>query len=392
MLAKLRDSDLLARLVAFDSTSRKSNLPIADFVCDYLDDSAIEIVRNTSEDGRKVNLAIRICGTHPRPSGAGEPGCNSGGIVLCGHLDVVPADEPDWRSDPFTLTKTDDAYVGRGACDMKGFVALAINLARRAVGWELTHPLVLLFTFDEEVGLLGASHFVNSWSRPFALPRGVLVGEPTSMRLVRMHKGYVQMRITLKGRSAHSGYPALGVNAIEPAARAVSALSDLRAALQTEHHESSRYFPEAPYAALNVAQICGGSAVNVIPEHCSIDLTVRILPGADSGPVVARVRQAVENLDDRVACVVEVDHDNPPLFLPEESATNQRLAELLGQRDTVGVSYSSDAGVLQKMGLECALWGPGNIEVAHKPNESMPKEEFAQAAMVLERIVREFCK
>lgn len=149
----LTDAELLAKLVAFDSTSAHSNLPIADFIRDYLDTPGIEIAAHPNENGSKVNLLIRV-GSHDHHD-------ERSGLLLSGHMDVVPALEPDWRSDPFTLTQTDDAYVGRGACDMKGFLAVAINAARRAVERRLRRPLVLLLTYDEELGTLGAQRFVE---------------------------------------------------------------------------------------------------------------------------------------------------------------------------------------------------------------------------------------
>ena len=179
MAEALCDKDLLSRLVAFDSTSTKSNLPIADFVCEYLDRPNVAITRNLSEDGSKVNVVVA--------SGVDGAGDDGGGLVLCGHLDVVPAAENGWNSDPFTLTELNETYVGRGACDMKGSVALAMNVFACVDVDHLTHPLVLLFTYDEELGSLGAQRFADTWPSDQPLPPNVLVGEPTSLRAVRMH-------------------------------------------------------------------------------------------------------------------------------------------------------------------------------------------------------------
>ena len=225
MTARLSDAELLARLVAFDSVSNKSNLPIADFICDYLDESGIEIQRIASPDGDKINVLARV--------GPESPSDAAAGLMLSGHLDVVPAGEPEWTTDPFVLTETDDAYFGRGSCDMKGFVALAVNTIRDAAAWNLTHPLAVLLSYDEEVGLNGAARFVEKWDRSAPLPRSVLVGEPTSLRLVRMHKGFAQIRISCSGVSAHSAYPHLGRSAIEPAGARIAQSS----AEEPEHAE-----------------------------------------------------------------------------------------------------------------------------------------------------------
>ena len=384
MAALLTDVQLLDKLIAFDSTSSNSNLPIADFICDYLNLPGVEVVRNENDDGTKVNLIIRIA---PKRNDQAE----RRGLILSGHTDVVPANEPQWQSDPFSLTESEDAYIGRGVCDMKGFDALAINTARRALAWPLTRPLVLIFTFDEEIGTLGARHLAKTWSRPFELPRQALIGEPTSLRVVRMHKGYVMMRVRVAGQSAHSGYPDLGVNAIEPAGRVITALADLSRQLRGERTETSQYFPETPFPALNVATVSGGSALNVVPDRCEIGLSARILPGMTSASLIARIRETIDALPHLGDHSFEVLGESPPLLTDETAEIYVKLCQLVSQTLTYGVSFATDAGPFQQMGIQCVLFGPGTIEAAHKPNESLPKHEFARAGTILERAVKHFC-
>lgn len=385
MATILSDAELLAKLVAFDSTSRNSNLPIADFICSYFDEPDFQITRNHNDDSDKVNLVVRLSGVEP--SGGDE----RSGLVLSGHMDVVPADEPDWLSDPFTLAETDDSYVARGACDMKGFVALSMNTIRRAAEWSLVHPLVLLFTYDEELGTLGAQHFVTTWDHPFELPKSAIIGEPTSLRVVRMHKGHLKMRVTLSGVGAHSGYPHLGVNAIEPAGRVITALSLLSKQWQTERTETSEFFPETPCVALNIAQIRGGSAINIVPDHCEIDIGIRVLPGMDSADLIEQIRSTLKDAGELGKYSVDVIDESQPLLTDENTTIHRTLCELVSQSQSYGVSYASDAGPFSQLDMDCVLIGPGTIEVAHKPNESVPKHEFQQASELLERIVRKMC-
>ena len=384
MSKSLSDRQLLASLVAFDTTSCRSNLPAVDFLCDYLDHPGIELIRQTAPNEPKTNLIVKV-------GPAGDTNADRLGLVLSGHLDVVPAIEPDWRTDPFSLTETNDALVGRGACDMKGFVALAVNLARDHAAANLKHPLVLMLTYDEEVGSFGALNLVRNWQPPFGLPRSAIIGEPTSLRVVRMHKGHLKMRITLHGTGAHSGYPHLGVNAIEPAARVIAALTDLRRTMESERTKTSVHFPETPYVALNVAMIRGGEAINIVPDKCTVDIGLRAMPGMASGTLIDRVRSTIDEVPDRGECEIEVLHDNPPMLLGEDSGTNRTLCDIVGQTETHGVSYATDAGVLQQLDLECAIFGPGTIEVAHKPNESIPKSEFAEGRRILERAITRMC-
>jgi acetylornithine deacetylase len=379
----LSDADLLSRLVAFDSTSRYSNLPIADFLCDYLDLPGVRIDRNPSPDGTKTNLVVWI-GPAPRDDRAG--------LVLSGHMDVVPADEAGWRNDPFQLTDEGDRWVGRGACDMKGFLAVAANLLAEADPGRLRAPLALVFTYDEEVGTLGAKRLLESYEAGPSLPRAAIIGEPTSLRVARAHKGHLKLRVTLQGRSAHSGYPHLGVNAIEPAGRVIGALAELRRELEREEPPHRELFPEVPFVPLNVGIVRGGAAINIVPDCCVVEVGVRPLPGMESAALAERIRRAAVVAATPLPPEVEVLSDSPPMFLEESAPIHRHLRELSGQGETTTVSFATDAGWLQRLGLDCAIFGPGTIEVAHKPNESVPKSELAAARELLARTVRHFCE
>ena len=367
--------------MAFDSTSVHSNLPIADWIADYVDAPGVEIDRDRSEDGRKTNLVVRF---------GPEPDAECAGLVLSGHMDVVPAGESGWVTDPFELSERSGKLAARGACDMKGFLALALNRALDAAD-NLRAPLVLVLTYDEELGCLGAQHLAASWQPERFLPRAVLIGEPTSLRAVRLHKGHFRIRITLTGTSAHSAYPHRGVNAVEPAGRVVCALSELRKRLEAERPEYGEHFPQVPFVALNVARVEGGTAINVVPERCVIDIGLRPLPGMESGPLLDRVREAALSATPAEACEVRALHESPPLLVGEDAVLYRELLELLGQNDAFGVSFASDGGVLRKMGLEPVLFGPGSIETAHKPNEYVPRDELRRASDVVGELIRRFC-
>lgn len=383
--AVLSDTELLSRLVGFDSTSRNSNLPIADFLCDYLDRPGIRVSRHLSPDGAKANVIAWI-GPEPLPEDT-----DRAGLVLSGHMDVVPADEDDWQSDPFTLTDAGDRFVARGSADMKGFLALAANQAVEAEADRLRSPLALVFTYDEEVGTLGARHFAETSAEGALLPKSAIIGEPTSLRVARVHKGHLKIRVTLRGLSAHSGYPHLGRNAIEPAGRVIGALAELRRALEGEEVPNRELFPEVPYVPLNVGTVHGGSAINVVPDRCAVELGVRPLPGVSSAELVERVSRAAREAAAPFEPEIEVLSDSPPMLLDEEAPIHRALCALVGQTAGASVSFATDAGWLQTLGLDCAIFGPGSIEVAHKPNEFLPKGEFAAARGLLGQVIERFC-
>lgn len=380
----LENEDLLARLVGFDSVSRNSNLPLADFVADYLDRPGVRLTRNPSADGTKANLVVSL-GPDPDPA-------VRDGLVLSGHMDVVPADEPQWKTDPFVLTRRDTRLYGRGACDMKGFLAIAMNAAAALEPATLRHPLVLLFTYDEELGTLGAQRFVETWTAPTALPRHAVIGEPTTLRAVRMHKGYLKVRVTLTGVPAHSGYPHLGRNAIEPMGRVIVALSELRAALEQERPPHHEHFPEVPYAPLNLGIIHGGAALNIVPDRCVLELGVRLLPDMSSPEMIQRVRDAVLRGLGHAGFTLEAIGDSPPMLLAEDAAIHRSVCAAVEQQATHSVSFATDAGWLSTTGMECVIFGPGSIAVAHKPNEYLPVQEFDRAARVVERLIAQHCR
>ena len=365
-MPRLPDTDLLARLVSFDRTSAKSNLQLVDFVCDYLDRAGARIHRMRSEDGAKANLAIAT----------GPAREDREGLTLCGHTDVVPAGEPEWESDPFEAVGRGQTIVGRGTADMKGFLALAVHALAEADPRTLDRPLALLFTYDEEVGTRGARRLVESPAR--------------------LHEGHLRVRIVVEGRAAHSGVPHVGRSAIEPAARVVLALADLRRSLEAERPPHADAFPQVPFVTLNIGRIAGGVAANVIPDRCEIELGARLLPGMATDSFVARVTESVNRGAGEAS--YEIAGESPPALLDEGSDLWAWL-----RREPVGdarpappgpasVPFATDAGWLQQLGFKCMIWGPGSIEVAHRPNEFVPIDHLTRARATLSRAVDHWCR
>jgi acetylornithine deacetylase len=256
---------------------------------------------------------------------------------------------------------------------------------------RLRHPLVLLFTYDEEVGTLGARRFIESWPTPETLPREAIIGEPTSLRVVRLHKGMLRLRLSFEGRAAHSGYPHLGRNAIEPAACAIVALAELRRVLEGERPAHGEHFPEVPFAALNVGTIFGGSAMNVIPDRCVVELGIRLLPDMPAADMTARVRDRVASALPKESFALEQLGESPAMMLGEDAPIHRRLCEAVGQHQSHSVAFATDAGWLQRIGIQCVLFGPGSIEVAHRANEFVPIAELHRAGELLETLLHRSC-
>ena len=375
--------ELLEQLVAYDTTSGTSTRGITGFIEDALGpDVRVQLFPDAT--GLHVNL-LAIAG--PEPTEGRE------GLTLSGHLDVVPATEAGWESEPFTPTIREGRLYARGSTDMKGFIAIAIRAMRDAAGaGRLTRPLALLLTHNEEVGSLGAQAMVRDLPRSQHLPRHCIVGEPTSLSVVRMHKGHLKLRFTLRGKAAHSGTPHLGRSAIEPAGRLIVALAELRREFEAIRTDTSDLFPEVPHPVLNLGRVSGGGALNVIPDSCEVDIGLRLLPGMTGGPSRARLESLAREVTGMARLEAEVLNDNPSMLLPEQAFIHQAALALTGQEGSRGVSYASDAGILSReMDMDCILWGPGDMGVAHRPNEYIQLDELERGGVMLERFIARFC-
>ena len=267
--------ELLARLVAFDTTSHKTNIPIIEYIESYLRGHGVDSVRVPTPDGQKASLFATI-----GPAGVG-------GIALSGHTDVVPVTSQAWDTDPFTLVERDGKLYGRGACDMKGFLACVLALVPAFKARKLKVPIHIAFSYDEEVGCTGVRPMIAELGKTLPLPRYVLVGEPTSMTVVDSHKGPMRWSVEVTGKAAHSSMPHLGVNAITYAGRLLGELARMEEDLKTLP-PNPRFDP--PYTSLQVTEIEGGTASNIVPVPCWFGWEIRRLPGFDATALDQRLR------------------------------------------------------------------------------------------------------
>jgi acetylornithine deacetylase len=372
-------AELLARLVAFDTTSHKSNVPLIRFVEDYLAQHGIGSQLVPTRDGAKASLFATI----------GPPGV--GGVALSGHTDVVPVEGQDWDSDPFTLTSRDGRLHGRGSADMKGFLACALAAVPDFARRRLRVPIHLAFSYDEEIGCIGVRPMLAELGRRLPRPRLVVVGEPTSMAVVDAHKGPVRWRVEVRGRAAHSSMAPLGVNAITYAGRLLGELDGLERELAAATRDP-RFDP--PFATLQVTRIDGGTATNIVPSSCRFDLEVRALPGLDVAAVERRLRafadaQLVAEMTARAPearITIELMNEVPPFAaLPASEAVALAL-QLTGQNETRAVSYATEAGLFQDAGTPAVVCGPGSIAQAHTANEWIAADELDRCMAFLSRL------
>ncbi len=315
-------------------------------------------------------------------------GEGDGGLVLSGHSDTVPYDADAWQSDPFTLTERDGAWYGLGACDMKGFLALAVEVAAEYADTALSRPLTILATADEESSMSGARELARAGRVP---GEAAVIGEPTGLRPIRMNKGILMEAIHVHGHAGHSSNPALGVNAIEGMQQVLAALGEFRDTLRTRMQATEF---RVNHGTLNFGRIEGGDSPNRIPAQCTLDVDLRFIPGFDLAALReelrTRVRDAIGNSD----CTVTFDAliEGTPAFETAADATLvQTLERLTGER--VGaVDFGTEGAFLQQMGLETVIWGPGHIEHAHQPDEHLPMAHIEPAMSALRGLVDHYCR
>lgn len=372
--------DLLAKLVGFDTTSRLSNLALIEWVEAYLDREGVPHRRVPNGDGTKSNLLATV--------GPAEPG----GVVLSGHTDVVPVDGQPWSTDPFTVVERDGRLFGRGTCDMKGFLALSLaavpELARTA-----RRPVHLAFSYDEEIGCLGAPHMIEVIRRELPPPALVVVGEPTNMEAVNGHKGIATFKVTVTGRESHSSQTQQGVSAVMAAAKLMASLTALSERLEAEADPASPFTPKG--ATLTIGLVSGGTAHNIIARHCEFVFDLRCPPGLSADEALAPFVEEVRAMDaalkaraPEAGVVLEKRTDVPP-FAPEPDGAAEAFARRLAGDNGPArvVAFAAEAGQFQQAGLSTVICGPGSIAQAHQPDEYVEVSQMQRGALFMRRLI-----
>lgn len=383
----LNSYEWLAKLVAFDTTSRNSNLELIQVVSDFLSAQGFSTRLTHDETGKKANLFATL------PSVAGKV---SGGLVLSGHTDVVPVDGQKWATPPFVATQIDDRIYGRGACDMKGFIAVVLALVPHFKTLKLTKPLHLAFSYDEEVGCIGARSLIADFQQFGIQPDACLVGEPTLMCPVVAHKGGNRFRCRVHGRAMHSSLTPDGCNAIEYAAQLICWIRQLAEQFRREGPFDTLF--NVPYTTLSTNMIQGGIAFNTIPALCEFTFEFRNLPTMDPKSLIQKIEQHVrEELlpkmqkEYREADIVIDSVSGTPSLDAAVDAEITRLVYLLTQEtETRKVAYATEAGLFHQAGIPTLVCGPGSIEQAHGPNEFVTTEQIDRCAEFLKHLVQEF--
>jgi acetylornithine deacetylase len=373
--------EMIETLVAFDTTSRESNLEMIHFVEDYLRGHGIESTLVFNDDESKANLVATI-----------GPAASRGGVVLSGHSDVVPVDGQTWSTEPFRVVERDGRLYGRGTCDMKGFLAVALALVPEFKERALRSPVHLVLTYDEETDCSGAARLMQALPETGLAPRAVIIGEPTEMRIINAHKGQCTLETVIVGREAHSSATHLGVNAIDVAAQLIAFLAALSKEMESLPSPLDGMTP--PFSTINVGTIKGGQQFNIVPAACRFEWEIRAVPGHDAEEIIARFEAHAADLlagmhgkfpgaaiDTTVTCA------NAP-FVPEDDSPAETLVKsLVGTNEAGAIAFGTEAPCYQQAGLSVVVFGPGSIDQAHKPDEYIALDQVDACVAFMRRLM-----
>jgi acetylornithine deacetylase len=370
---------LTKTLIGFDTTSRNSNLALLDFAQGLLEKAGARCRRTPDASGAKANLFASF-----GPEG-------DGGIVLSGHTDVVPVDGQDWSSDPFKAEVRDGKLYGRGACDMKGFLGVALSLLPEIAAARLSRPLHFALSYDEEVGCAGVPGLLDDLKAQNLKPALALIGEPTLMKIVGAHKGGAKLVTHCKGREHHSSAPEKGANAVMMAGEFVSLLENVWDGLRAD--ADPRFDP--PHSTVQATVISGGTAVNILAREAHVTWEYRSLPDRDPQKILDEVqsRAGKEILPKyraraaEAALVTELHAQYPGLKMDEDSPAVLLARELTGLNQVEAVSYGTEAGHFQNYGIPAVICGPGSIDQAHRADEFVALSELEACEKFLRRVI-----
>lgn len=375
-------TDILSALVAFDTTSRNSNLALVEWVENYLQRYGVASERVYDATGRKANLWATI-----GPA-------DVAGYVLSGHTDVVPVDGQDWASDPFTLVEREGKLFGRGACDMKGFLAVCLAMVPRMAEAKLARPIHLAFSYDEEVGCIGVRGLLEKLAGQPVKPLGAFIGEPTSMQVMLGHKGKRSVRVTVRGKGCHSSLAPQGVNAAEWGARLVAEIRTIAEEFAARGARDGLY--DVPFTTAHVGVLRGGTALNIVPDECEILFEVRSVGADDPDAVVQRIiayareklEPAMQAVDPATGFDFDVYAGFPGLDTAPEAAIATLAKALAGRNDHGKVAYGTEAGLFVAMAdIPSVVVGPGSIGEAHKPDEYIEVAQLTRCADFVGRLI-----
>ena len=371
---------LIEDLISFDTTSRNSNLQIIEYIQGYLEEFGLQSELVYDATGRKANLFATI--------GADD----KGGVALSGHTDVVPVDGQNWSTDPYQVSEADGKLYGRGTSDMKSFIAVCLAKVPKIIDKNLETPIHLAFSYDEEIGCVGVRTLLQELAHRANKPHACVIGEPTGMQVVRAHKGKISKRCSIHGLESHSGLAHIGVNAVEAAAEIIAFLKKQARRFRDGGPFDGQFSPA--YTTVHTGVVRGGTALNIVPKFCEFEAEIRYLPGDDPQLVWDRLQHYIDSeiLPEMRAVFADARIDWEEIStIPDLATSDEELIglaqELSETTDTACVSFGTEGGLFEGIGIPSVVCGPGYINQAHKPNEFIEIEQVQKCEVFLDKLV-----
>lgn len=373
--------DIFEQLMRHDTVSARPNMQLMHWIKARLEDAGITVTLIPDAEGQKANLYATV-----GPEG-------QGGVMLSGHTDVVPVEGQAWTKPPFALTEEDGRYYGRGAADMKGFCALAIDAMLKAAKRPLKVPLHLALSYDEEIGCMGVRSLVAMLEKAPVKPRFCIVGEPTNMQVATGHKGKIALRAICIGREGHSALAPLALNALHLAADFMGEVRALQAQVAAEGPFDGDY--DVAYSTIHVGKMQGGVQVNIVPNTATLDFEIRSLAEHDPETLILSLRAAADRITAPLKAAfpeaeirVERLWDYPGLGTPSDAQVVNFVKSLTGANGTIKVAFGTEGGLFsQRLGIPTVICGPGSMAQGHKPDEFVTVEQMARCEAMLEALL-----
>ncbi|MGD0107902.1 MAG: acetylornithine deacetylase [Rhodopila sp.] len=378
--AWMTTTDLLERLVAFDTTSRNSNLALIGFIREYLDSFGVSYRVSTNAAGDKANLHAVI---GPQ---------QAGGLALSGHVDTVPVDGQAWTADPFALRRRDGKLFARGSCDMKGFVAACLAAVPDLQALPLVRPLHLFISYDEEIGCHGVQRLIRDLDESGLRPEFCVIGEPSGMKPILAHKGKLNLSVTVRGMTGHSSEPSKGVNAVQAAGEAIAWVAGEARRLAVEGPFEDGFDP--PNTTIHVGTVEGGTILNIIPERAGFTMEWRPIPGDSPHRHLERMKARIaETIEPAMKAVhpacgfdYKIELEMPGMALAPDHPLATVVKHVVGSNSAGKVAYGTEGGFYESAGIPTIICGPGHIAQAHQPDEWIAESQLAECDQFIRRL------
>lgn len=374
--------EILDRLIKFDTTSCNSNLALMDYVQSYLEDHGVGSQLIYDEEEKKANLYATI-----GPE-------DKAGVMLSGHTDTVPVAGQDWSKPPFQLSEEEGRYYGRGTSDMKGFLAVVLACIPELIKKTLHTPIHLAFSYDEEIGCVGVRGLIHTLQNYPLKPAICIIGEPSSMKVVTAHKGKLAVRVTVYGKECHSGMAPLGVNAINYAARLIVWLENLAQNKQLDGPFEDSY--EIPYSTIHTGTVQGGTALNIVPNHCSFLFEIRNIAQEDPkylldqfGAYADGLAAEMQTIDSSCKITIEITSEYPGLTTADDAEVVAFVRDLAQSTDKANISFGTEGGLFSNiLNIPTVVCGPGSMDQGHKPDEFIHTNQLEACESFMARLAK----